>query len=133
MPSTRSRCWSKSQSSRNRKPSFRVWTDHESGQTILKRTSEFHLDTKLDLLRCTYMVAASIGAPQVAFLEHPTKRVEVEYTHKKIHGPKGEFAAVKLVIEPNESGKGYQFEPKIVGTAVPKAYIPASRGVSKAC
>jgi elongation factor G len=109
-------------------PSFLVSTDHESGQTILKGTSELHLDGKLDLLRRIYKLDANIGSPQVAFRERPTGRVEVEYVHRKLEGPRGEFAAVKLVVAPNEPGKGYQFVSRIVGGAVPQAYIP---GVEK--
>jgi elongation factor G len=109
-------------------PSFLVATDHESGQTILKGTSELHLDAKLDLLKRIYKVDAHIGSPQVAFRERPTKRIEVEYVHRKLEGPRGEFAVVKLVVAPNEPGKGYQFESRIADGAVPKAYIP---GVEK--
>jgi len=109
-------------------PSFRASTDHESGQTILKGTSERHLDKKLEMLNRTYKVGLNIGAPQVAFLERPTGRAEVEYTHKKQTGGSGQFAAVKLVVEPSEPGKGYRFESKIAGGTVPKEYIP---GVEK--
>jgi elongation factor G len=109
-------------------PSFRVTTDHESGQTILKGMGELHLDIKVDILKRTYKVDANIGAPQVAFRERITKRVEHSYTHKKQTGGTGQFAAVTLVVEPNEPGKGYEFESKVVGGAVPKEYIP---GVEK--
>jgi elongation factor G len=109
-------------------PSFRVSTDHESGQTILKGMGELHLDIKVDILKRTYKVEANIGAPQVAFRERITKKVENAYTHKKQTGGTGQFAAVTLVVEPNEPGKGYEFESKIVGGAVPKEYIP---GVEK--
>jgi len=109
-------------------PSFRVSTDQESGQTILKGMGELHLDTKIDILRRTYKVDANIGAPKVAFRERMTQRVEVEYIYKKSFGPKGDFAGVKFIVEPNEPGKGYAFESKIVGGAVPKEYIP---GVEK--
>lgn len=109
-------------------PSFRVSTDNESGQTILKGMGELHLDIKVDILKRTYKVDANIGAPQVAFRERVTKRVEHSYTHKKQSGGTGQFAAVTLVVEPNEPGKGYEFESKIVGGAVPKEYIP---GVEK--
>jgi elongation factor G len=103
-------------------PSFRVSTDQESGQTILKGMGELHLDTKIDILRRTYKVDANIGALQVAFRERMTRRVEVEYTYKKVFGPKGEFAHVRFVVEPNEPGKGFDF--RIVGNAVPTEYIP---------
>src|SRR6201998_3840488 len=109
-------------------PSFRVSTDHESGQTILKGMGELHLDIKVDILKRTYKVDANIGAPQVAFRERPTRRVEHSYTHKKQTGGTGQFAAVTIIVEPNEAGKGYEFESKIVGGAVPKEYIP---GVEK--
>jgi elongation factor G len=109
-------------------PSFRVSTDQESGQTILKGMGELHLDIKVDILRRTYKVDANIGAPQVAFRERITRKAEVDYTHKKQTGGTGQFAAVSIVVEPNEPGKGYEFESKIVGGAVPKEYIP---GVEK--
>jgi len=104
-------------------PSFRVSTDQESGQTILKGMGELHLDIKLDILRRTYKVDANIGAPQVAFRERVTLRVEHSYTHKKQTGGTGQFAAITIIVEPNEPGKGYEFESKIVGGAVPKEYI----------
>ncbi|MBN9044016.1 MAG: translation elongation factor G [Rhizobiales bacterium 62-47] len=109
-------------------PSFRVSTDHESGQTILKGMGELHLDIKVDILKRTYKVDANIGAPQVAFREKITKPAEVDYTHKKQTGGTGQFARVKFVVEPTEPGAGFQFESKIVGGAVPKEYIP---GVEK--
>jgi len=107
--------------------SFRVSVDRESGQIILKGTSEDHLEDKADVLRRSG-IALNVGASQVALLEHPMGRAEVQYTHKKILGPMGQFAAVTLAVEPNERGKGYEFESKIVGGAVPKEYIP---GVEK--
>ncbi|WP_460452477.1 elongation factor G [Alsobacter sp. SYSU BS001988] len=109
-------------------PSFRVSTDIESGQTILKGMGELHLDIKVDILRRTYKVDANIGAPQVAYRETLTRKTEVDYTHKKQTGGTGQFARVKFVVQPNEVGKGYEFESKIVGGAVPKEYIP---GVEK--
>jgi elongation factor G len=109
-------------------PSFRVSTDQESGQTILKGMGELHLDIKVDILRRTYKVDANIGAPQVAYRETLTKKFEIDYTHKKQTGGTGQFARVKFIVEPNEVGKGYMFESKIVGGAVPKEYIP---GVEK--
>ncbi|PVE21299.1 elongation factor G [Microvirga sp. KLBC 81] len=109
-------------------PSFRVSTDTESGQTILKGMGELHLDIKVDILRRTYKVDANIGAPQVAYRETITKKTEVDYTHKKQTGGTGQFARVKLVVQPNETGAGFSFESKIVGGAVPKEYIP---GVEK--
>jgi elongation factor G len=109
-------------------PSFRVSTDHESGQTILKGMGELHLDIKVDILKRTYKVDANIGAPQVAFREKITKSAEVDYTHKKQTGGTGQFARVKIVVEPTEPGTGFEFESKIVGGNVPKEYIP---GVEK--
>jgi len=109
-------------------PSFRVSTDPESGQTILKGMGELHLDIKVDILKRTYKVDANIGAPQVAYREKLTKRTEIDYTHKKQSGGSGQFARVKIVFEPNEPGAGSVFESKIVGGAVPKEYIP---GVEK--
>ncbi len=109
-------------------PSFRVSTDPESGQTILKGMGELHLDIKVDILRRTYKVDANIGAPQVAYRERLTKAVEIDYTHKKQSGGSGQFAKVKIVFAPAEVGAGSSFESKIVGGAVPKEYIP---GVEK--
>ena len=109
-------------------PSFRVSTDQESGQTILKGMGELHLDIKVDILRRTYKVDANIGAPQVAYRETITRKTEKDYTHKKQSGGSGQFARVKFTVMPNEVGKGFEFESKIVGGAVPKEYIP---GVEK--
>jgi elongation factor G len=109
-------------------PSFRVSTDPESGQTILKGMGELHLDIKVDILKRTYKVEANIGAPQVAYRERITKPVTIDYTHKKQTGGTGQYARVKIIAEPNEAGKGYEFESKIVGGNVPKEYIP---GVEK--
>jgi elongation factor G len=109
-------------------PSFRVSTDQESGQTILKGMGELHLDIKVDILKRTYKVEANIGAPQVAYREKITKPVTVDYTHKKQTGGAGQFAAVKIVAEPMEPASGFTFENKIIGGAVPKEFIP---GVEK--
>ena len=109
-------------------PSFRVSTDPESGQTILKGMGELHLDIKVDILKRTYKVDANIGAPQVAYREKLTKKTEINYTHKKQSGGSGQFARVVMVFEPAEPGAGSSFESKIVGGAVPKEYIP---GVEK--
>jgi elongation factor G len=108
-------------------PSFIVTTDPESGQTILKGTSEEHLDAKVGFLKHEG-INANIGAPQVAFRERITQYVEHSYTHKKQTGRTGQFASITLIVEPNEPDKGYEFEIKIVGNAVPKEYIP---GVEK--
>jgi elongation factor G len=109
-------------------PSFRVSTDQESGQTILKGMGELHLDIKVDILKRTYKVDANIGAPQVAYRERISKPVTVDYQHKKQTGGTGQFAQVKIVAEPLPPGTGFQFENEIVGGAVPKEYIP---GVEK--
>jgi elongation factor G len=109
-------------------PSFRVSTDQESGQTILKGMGELHLDIKVDILRRTYKVDASVGAPQVAYREKITREGTVDYTHKKQSGGSGQFARVKLNLIPGEPGSGFVFESKIVGGSVPKEYVP---GVEK--
>ncbi|WP_417526265.1 elongation factor G [Marinovum sp.] len=109
-------------------PSFRVETDLESGQTIMKGMGELHLDILVDRLKREFKVEANIGAPQVAYRETIGHEVEHTYTHKKQSGGSGQFAEVKLVITPTEPGEGYSFESKIVGGAVPKEYIP---GVEK--
>jgi elongation factor G len=109
-------------------PSFRVSTDFESGQTILKGMGELHLDIKVDILKRTYKVDANIGAPQVAYRETITRAAEIDYTHKKQTGGTGQFARVKFNVTPGEPGEGFSFESKIIGGAVPKEYIP---GVQK--
>jgi elongation factor G len=109
-------------------PSFRVHTDQESGQTILKGMGELHLDIKVDILKRTYKVEANIGAPQVAYREKITRTVTKDYTHKKQTGGTGQYAKVKLVLEPLPPGSGFEFESKVVGGNVPKEYIP---GVEK--
>jgi len=109
-------------------PSFRVETDQESGQTIMKGMGELHLDILVDRLKREFKVEANIGAPQVAYRETISHEIEHSYTHKKQSGGSGQFAEVKLVITPTEAGEGYSFESKIVGGAVPKEYIP---GVEK--
>ncbi|MFM1816715.1 MAG: hypothetical protein RLZ98_3410 [Pseudomonadota bacterium] len=109
-------------------PSFRVSVDQESGETILKGMGELHLDIKVDILRRTHKVDATTGAPQVAYRETLARPTEVDYTHKKQTGGTGQFARVKLRLEPNETGAGNEFTSEIVGGAVPKEYIP---GVQK--
>ena len=112
-------------------PSFRVSTDNESGQTVLKGMGELHLEIKVDILRRTYKVDANIGQPQVAYRETITKKAEVDYVHKKQTGGAGQFARIKLVFEPLEAGAGRVFVSAIVGGTVPKEYIPGvERGVS---
>ena len=109
-------------------PSFRVSVDHESGQTIIKGMGELHLDIIVDRMKREFKVEANVGAPQVAYRETVSKRAEEDYTHKKQTGGSGQFARVKLVIEPNAQGKGFEFVNKVVGGNVPKEYIP---GVQK--
>jgi elongation factor G len=109
-------------------PSFRVETDLESGQTIMKGMGELHLDILIDRLKREFKVEANIGAPQVAYRETIGHEIEHTYTHKKQSGGSGQFAEVKMVISPTEPGEGYSFESRIVGGAVPKEYIP---GVEK--
>ncbi|MBC7142060.1 MAG: elongation factor G, partial [Rhodobacteraceae bacterium] len=109
-------------------PSFRVETDLESGQTIMKGMGELHLDILVDRMKREFKVEANIGAPQVAYRETISREAEIDYTHKKQTGGTGQFARIKLVISPTEPGEGYSFESKIVGGAVPKEYIP---GVEK--
>jgi elongation factor G len=109
-------------------PSFRVSTDQESGQTIIKGMGELHLDIKVDILKRTYKVEANIGAPQVAYREKITRAVTVDYTHKKQTGGSGQFARVKITAAPGEPTSGFTFENEIVGGVVPKEYIP---GVEK--
>jgi elongation factor G len=109
-------------------PSFRVSTDQESGQTILKGMGELHLDIKVDILKRTYKVEANIGAPQVAYREKISRQVTKDYVHKKQTGGSGQFARIKIVCEPLPPGSGFMFENKVVGGNVPKEYIP---GVEK--
>ena len=108
-------------------PSFRIATDNESGQTIMKGMGELHLDILVDRLKREFKVEANIGAPQVAYRETITREIEVDYTHKKQTGGAGQFARVKMIFAPLGEG-GYQFESKVVGGSVPKEYVP---GVEK--
>ena len=106
-------------------PSFRVHTDQESGQTIIKGMGELHLDIKVDILKRTYKVDANIGAPQVAYREKISRPATVDYVHKKQTGGHGQFARIKIVAEPNTPGAGFAFENEIVGGSVPREFIPA--------
>ena len=106
-------------------PSFRVETDEETNELILKGMGELHLDIKIDILKRTHKVEVVVGAPQVAYRETITKRIEDEYTHKKQSGGSGQFAKISYIIEPLEPGDGFVFESKVVGGNVPKEYIPA--------
>ncbi|MFO7758770.1 MAG: elongation factor G [Roseovarius sp.] len=109
-------------------PSFRVETDIESGQTIMKGMGELHLDILVDRLKREFKVDANIGAPQVAYRETIGHEIEHTYTHKKQSGGSGQFAEVKMIISPTEPGEGFSFESRVVGGSVPKEYIP---GVEK--
>ena len=110
-------------------PSFRVTSDVESGQTIIKGMGELHLDIIVDRMKREFKVECNVGQPQVAYRETISREVEFDYTHKKQSGGAGQFAKIKLVVRPQEErGIGNTFESKIVGGAVPKEYIP---GVEK--
>ncbi|WP_375318744.1 elongation factor G [Candidatus Tisiphia endosymbiont of Oplodontha viridula] len=109
-------------------PSFRVSTDQESGQTVIKGMGELHLEIMVDRMKREFKVEVNVGAPQVAYRETITKKCEIDYTHKKQSGGAGQFARVKIIFEPQEAGEGFIFESKIVGGAIPKEFIP---GVEK--
>jgi len=114
-------------------PSFRVGTDQESGQTVIKGMGELHLEIIVDRMKREYKVEANVGAPQVAYRETITRRADVDYTHKKQTGGSGQFARVKLTFQPGEKGSGIKFENKVVGGSVPKEYIPGvQKGVDSA-
>jgi elongation factor G len=106
-------------------PSFRVSSDMESGQTILKGMGELHLEIKIDILRRTYKVDANVGAPQVAYRETLSRPVSIKYTHKKQTGGSGQFAEVSIDFEPLPPGSGFVFENDVVGGSIPKEFIPS--------
>ncbi len=106
-------------------PSFRMETDEDSGETILKGMGELHLDIKIDILRRTHGVDVTVGKPQVAYRETITQRVEDSYTHKKQTGGSGQFAKIDYTIEPGEPGSGYVFESAVTGGTVPREFWPA--------
>ena len=106
-------------------PSFRVETDEESGETIIKGMGELHLDIKVDILKRTHGVEVEVGAPQVAYRESITQRLEDSYTHKKQTGGAGQFAKIDYVVEPAETGTGFEFESKVTGGNVPREFWPA--------
>ena len=106
-------------------PSFRVTTDHESGQTIIKGMGELHLDILVDRMKREFGVEANVGAPQVAYRESLGKAVDVDYTHKKQSGGSGQFARIKFEVTPGERGSGITFEDSIKGGNIPKEYIPS--------
>ena len=109
-------------------PSFRVSTDIESGQTILKGMGELHLDILVDRMRREFGVEANIGQPQVAYRERLSKEADIDYTHKKQTGGSGQFARVKIIFTPLPAGSGFEFENKVVGGNVPREFVP---GVEK--
>jgi len=109
-------------------PSFRVSSDQESGQTIIKGMGELHLDIIVDRMKREFKVEANVGQPQVAYRESITKKIEWDYTHKKQTGGSGQYAKVKIRFEPGEPGSGFVFENDVVGGAVPREFIP---GVEK--
>jgi elongation factor G len=106
-------------------PSFRVETDEDSGETILKGMGELHLDIKVDILKRTYGVELEVGEPQVAYRETITQEVEDSYTHKKQSGGSGQFGKIDYRIRPGEPGTGFNFESSVVGGNVPKEFFPA--------
>lgn len=106
-------------------PSFRVETDQDSGETIIKGMGELHLDIKVDILRRTHGVDVTVGAPQVAYRETITQRTEDSYTHKKQSGGSGQFGKIDYIIEPGETGSGYVFESVVTGGSVPREFWPA--------
>ena len=106
-------------------PSFRVETDEDSGETILKGMGELHLDIKIDILKRTHGVEVEVGKPQVAYRETITQRVEDSYTHKKQTGGSGQYAKIDYAVEPGEAGSGYQFESSVTGGNVPREFWPA--------
>ncbi|WP_128892978.1 elongation factor G [Erythrobacter sp. HKB08] len=106
-------------------PSFRVSTDHESGQTIIKGMGELHLDILVDRMKREFKVEANVGAPQVAYRESLAREVEVDYTHKKQSGGSGQFGRAKVVVTPGERGGGINFVDEIKGGNIPREYIPA--------
>jgi len=109
-------------------PSFRVTSDPESGQTVIKGMGELHLEIIVDRMKREFKVEANVGAPQVAYRETISKTHEIDYTHKKQTGGSGQFARVKIRFEPAEKGEGFVFTNKVVGGSVPKEYVP---GVEK--
>ncbi|MBM3488731.1 MAG: elongation factor G [Alphaproteobacteria bacterium] len=109
-------------------PSFRVSVDHESGQTIIKGMGELHLEIIVDRMKREFKVDANIGAPQVAYRETITKKIDIDHTHKKQTGGAGQYARIKVRFEPLTAGEGFQFENAVVGGSVPREYVP---GVEK--
>jgi elongation factor G len=114
-------------------PSFRVSTDHESGQTIIKGMGELHLEILVDRMKREFKVEANIGAPQVAYRETITQQVTIDYTHKKQSGGAGQFAKISLVFEPAEQGEGFSFRSEIVGgIGAERIYTGRPKGSARA-
>jgi Translation elongation factors (GTPases) len=113
--------------SSRRIPTFRVSTDQETGQTVIKGMGELHLEIKVDILRRTYKVDANVGAPQVAYRETLGRKAEIDYTHKKQSGGSGQFARIKVVFEPGAPGSGYSFESKVSAARCRRNSFPASK------
>ena len=106
-------------------PTFKTYTDEETGQTIIAGMGELHLEIIVDRLLREFKVEANVGKPQVSYKETIRKPADVDYKYARQSGGKGQYGHVKIIVEPNESGKGYEFINKIVGGAIPKEYIPA--------
>ena len=106
-------------------PTFKTWTDEETGQTIIAGMGELHLDIIVDRLLREFKVEANVGAPQVAYKETIKGSADIDYKHKKQSGGSGQYGHVKIRVSPNESGKGYEFKNSVVGGSIPKEYIPA--------
>ena len=106
-------------------PTFKTWTDEETGQTIIAGMGELHLDIIVDRLLREFKVEANVGAPQVAYKETIKGNADIDYKYKKQSGGSGQYGHVKIRVEPNESGKGYEFKNAVVGGSIPKEYIPA--------
>jgi elongation factor G len=106
-------------------PTFKTWTDEETGQTIIAGMGELHLDIIVDRLLREFKVEANVGTPQVSYKETIRKSVEVDKKYARQSGGKGQYGHVKIRVTPNESGKGYEFKNSVVGGAIPKEYIPA--------
>jgi elongation factor G len=109
-------------------PTFRVSTDPETGQTVIKGETEHQLELVIERLQREFGIAINVGGPQVAYRETLGRRSEVDYAHKKQSGGSGQFARIKVVFEPGAPGSGYSFESKIIGGSIPKEFIP---GVEK--
>ena len=114
-------------------PTFKTYTDEETGQTIIAGMGELHLEIIVDRLLREFKVEANVGSPQVAYKETIRRSADVDQKYARQSGGKGQYGHVKIIVEPNESGKGYEFINKIVGGAIPKEYIePVNQGIQGA-